>query len=417
MPQEAIGVTDMAAGAGVVEYRTRAWAGFVDDFNRADANPIDGSWDPMPSVVALELKIVGQQVAGDTGGGGSAASRITQRFPADVEMEVTVATLPVNVGERIEGILRGVNAEHATNLGGYRPRVVKAASGYDYIVQHRNPNGGAITALATVNAGLAAGDRLRFRAVGPVVSIWRFTGGSWSQVVSHDTSSDALRFVGPGSAGLILNGAAWRVDDVAVTPLVGAEQYVVPEGLRVRSWRGSAATPRMVPPISAAGFDCATLFNRVGSGVIVALRRLTFQDEMQTATTNMRGVALEKITTNPTGGNLMTPMPFDTAQSHAALVEFRAAAATDGAAVDMAAASGSRAWRLLRDRLADLDASRAGQARIPDSPLIPLVAENDPIYLREGEGVVVTNVDAALSGTASNHNQVVNAMWEEFTLP
>lgn len=189
------------------------------------------------------------------------------------------------------------------------------------------------------------------------------------------------------------------------------EQFLLYQDERVASWEGSASTFR-IRGDGVAGQNIASLFNRTGSGVLVAVRELELVMDYTTNSGTVRFFGTSRITTNPTTGTLMSVMSFDTAQSHQALVEFRGGASADGTASALTATPGVIAWRQGHWH-AQTAVGQFQTADLADSPTIPAVCDDDPVILREGEGLLVHVIDA--SSTSAHY--ILNALWQEFTLP
>lgn len=176
---------------------------------------------------------------------------------------------------------------------------------------------------------------------------------------------------------------------------------------RVASFKAMAGSPRIVG-VGTAGMNLASLFNVTGSGVLVAVKRLSLQNDYTTNTGTVRVLAYSRITTAPTTGTLHTPVAVDSAQTHEPLVEFRSAASADGVASTLTATPGPRGWIQYPERIADLTST--GQLIMDDTPMIPALSENDPLILAEGEGILVANLDTP----SSSQHFIVNVVWEEF---
>ncbi len=174
---------------------------------------------------------------------------------------------------------------------------------------------------------------------------------------------------------------------------------------RIVSFRGIVASPR-IGGVSTANYNFSSIFNVVGSGVLVAVRRLTAQVD-SLSTTFGRIFAAHMVTVAPTGGTLHAPMALDTTLTHNASVEFRSAASDDGVITALASAAGSVAWQ----QVAPKGASSYGQVLSDDNPVFPMLVEFDPVVLREGEGVLVRMA----VGPSSSADHIINCMFEEFT--
>ena len=186
------------------------------------------------------------------------------------------------------------------------------------------------------------------------------------------------------------------------------EQYMLNQRDWLTSWRGCAST-FLVTGDSLTNVPIATLWNGVGSGVIVVLRVCALITDISGALTNPRTQALSRLTTAPTGGTLHTPVAFDTAQTQAALVEFRGAASSDGVNTLITATPGSVAWRQNHNKVP----TQVGQMQFVHAAGAPLLVGTDPVYVREGEGIAVSWVE----GNATQARHSVNMVWDEVSFP
>lgn len=172
------------------------------------------------------------------------------------------------------------------------------------------------------------------------------------------------------------------------------------------SFKGMVASPRIN---GIANEFLAYLFNPVGSGVQVAVRRLSIQNDYTTNTGTIRTLIVSAITSAPTGGTAHTPVPFDTVGSHVSAVEFRSAASADGVATAITGTATAKAWMQYPMRLTDITAT--GQVIIDDASMVPDLVAGDPLFLAEGEGLLVS----ANAAPSSAQHFIVNLMFEEFT--
>lgn len=201
--------------------------------------------------------------------------------------------------------------------------------------------------------------------------------------------------------------AEYRTRERTVGGNTVVEQYLICGNERVASWKGMACTFR-IPGIASA-VVLATLFNKTGSGVLVAVRRISVQQDYTTNSGTSRNIGLFTVTTAPTAGTLHTPTNFDSAQTHNANIEFRGGASADGTASAVTGTMVDRIWGTPHARLAGIDS----QVRMTDMSELPRLCANDPFLLPEGIGVGAQIVSV---GSSSSHT-VVNCVWEEFTLP
>lgn len=175
---------------------------------------------------------------------------------------------------------------------------------------------------------------------------------------------------------------------------------------RVVTFAGMVASPR-VKLTAIANAKVASLFNKVGSGRLVAIRDFRLVMDNFDPSTSIRSLATSRITTAPTDGTLHTPMPFDTAQTHNANVEFRSGASADDVQSALTATAGPHAWREFHLR----HQTKVEQNISPYDPMLPQLIHLDPVVLREGQGVVVQVAETASASTY----MVINVVFEEFT--
>lgn len=185
----------------------------------------------------------------------------------------------------------------------------------------------------------------------------------------------------------------------------GVEQYLIPLADRVPSFKGIVASFR-VPGVAAANTPYFSIFNKTGSGVLVAVRELLVAHEFPAATGTMRTNSITRVTTAPTGGTLHTPTALDTGLSHNANVEVRGAASADGTASAITSTVGATiAWR----NMVNKDPDQTGQMLFLDIRLVPIMDEAS--ILREGEGFRVGQTE---TGNA-NSGFLYRAVIEEYT--
>jgi len=178
---------------------------------------------------------------------------------------------------------------------------------------------------------------------------------------------------------------------------------------RVPTFKGAVGSFRYV---GAATVDdnFLSIFNKTGSGVLVAVRRLTVQgDKVQAVITDALRVKTTRITTAPSTGTLKTPVAWDSTTTHATNVEIRDFSTADDTRGTLTATPGTP---LARQVFGERMHTGAGQKLFSERDLLAEYPyPDDPLILREGEGVLVTIIGAGTSGGY----YLVNAMIEEFT--
>ncbi len=206
-----------------------------------------------------------------------------------------------------------------------------------------------------------------------------------------------------------------RTRERTVGGVVVAEQYTIPISERVASFKGTASSFRTLGN-TASPQNLFSIENGAGSEVLVGLRRLTVQMD---STAALIAVASQfkpsRPTSLPTGGTVLGKAPLiDTALTSSASVVVRGATASDGGvATAISATAGVTGWHQFAMRMHTL----VGQVLMEDQSLIPALCENDPVILRAGEALLVQAVQATPANNKATDHYVVNAAFEEFTLP
>lgn len=217
----------------------------------------------------------------------------------------------------------------------------------------------------------------------------------------------------PSGAGV----ADVRVRERTVGGVTVGEQYVIPISERVASYKGMVTTFR-TPGRTATTQNIFSIANKTGSGVLVAVRRLSIQQDTA-AVANISWPNQFKTTrvagTVPGNGTVLTKTPFDSAESSDANVEARGNSSADGtsSATALSGALGSNGWHQYAMRMH----TAVGQVLLDDEALIPGLCEDDPIILRANEALLVGLVANATAANGTTVSYLVNAVWEEFTLP
>lgn len=202
------------------------YATLLDDFNRADANPLNGSWTNKVLSANGNLKIVGNQLTGSVVGVCSAW--YTGFTPAaDCEAYITFTT-------QVSGDVMGVYAR-LKDLGG------TVADGYflqlapgspDTTTLFRLDNGSATSLTSTTSVNWVNGDKGGIQCLGSEISAWRHDGVSWTQVL---TANDQT-YPAAGPFGVRGNDVSQRMDDffggsiVSPTPNVSVPTRLMGHG-------------------------------------------------------------------------------------------------------------------------------------------------------------------------------------------
>jgi hypothetical protein len=215
--------------------------------------------------------------------------------------------------------------------------------------------------------------------------------------------------------------ADYRTRERSVSGATVAEQYLIMQQERVRSFVGAATT--FYTAVSAT--HVGSIFNAAGSAVVVALLQVDHVKEATGTSASLSIMRLQRLTAAPSGGVALTKSLVgtgaDAAESSSADVTVLSAATADGVGTALTMTAG--------DRLAHLgQPMRRGSSTFEMSPLqlswpagVYSVTDYEPVdgmdplpvaILRAGQGVGLT-VD--VSSSTSHH--AANFLWEEYTLP
>ena len=193
------------------------------------------------------------------------------------------------------------------------------------------------------------------------------------------------------------------------------EPYVIPVSERNTLNTVMVSTYRTLGA-AALTQNLLTIENQVGSGRLCAVRRISVQmDATAVLVAVAPHVIVNRTTAMPSGGTILPEMQFDTAQTNSAQILARGATASNGGAATAITATpaAGQSWSQYTMRIA----TSVGQIVMDDQSVIPLLAENTPIILREGQALVVQVVAAATTSNPATNNWLVNALYEGYTLP
>jgi hypothetical protein len=162
----------------------------LDTFNRANGGA-GANWSLIKPTGFAALNVSGNAAVD------ASASLFTwdywnqATFGPDAEAYVTVASYAA--GDVIRIGARVTNAGTTTHSGYY---VAVSGTGAWSILRI---DAGSNTSLATgPTQPLASGDKVAIRIVGSVITALHFSGGSWQQVMTYNTSGDATRYSAAG---------------------------------------------------------------------------------------------------------------------------------------------------------------------------------------------------------------------------
>lgn len=191
------------------------------------------------------------------------------------------------------------------------------------------------------------------------------------------------------------------------------DQYVVPTSDHIDSFRGRACSFRTLGIAGTAGHKIATIFNAVGSTVIVDVELVAVDVSMTAA----RVVApplirAHKLTTVPTGGTAIPKLASDSLLSSSASVTLLQATASDGGAATAITATPA-AGTIINQEVAPRALTLVGYEQFDRLEWF----DSQPWTLRAGEGILV-NLDYALAtSNPVTDNWNVQFLFSEYTRP
>lgn len=172
-----------------------------------------------------------------------------------------------------------------------------------------------------------------------------------------------------------------------------------------RAYQGLGATFR-IAGLASAAHNLFALYNPAASGILLAPKELKLAIEDTGALATIAPIwAVSRIASAPTGGTSVK-VHNDTNQA-TSLATVLGAASADGTASAITATLGTR----LRSGFKMRQATAVGQIVYPEQSCLPEGVWDDPLVLREGEGILLQMVLAAVT-TAS---YIVNYVFEEYT--
>jgi hypothetical protein len=183
----------------------------LDSFDRADGT-VGSNWTPIRSTGFATMNVSASTAVDSSASALAWNYWSPSTYGADAEAYATVARLGASDTIRV-----GARVTPGTKFSGYYVNVT--TTGVWSIARIDNGSSIPVT-LASVARPLAAGDAIGIRVIGPVVTALQWTGaGGWVQILTYDTSSDAIRYTNAGSVALEFKTSA--LDDF------GGGTYVV----------------------------------------------------------------------------------------------------------------------------------------------------------------------------------------------
>lgn len=218
--------------------------------------------------------------------------------------------------------------------------------------------------------------------------------GASSDVQTIDPTSKAARVTLYNTSGSVLGTDS--------NPIKTGE--VLFNGTFVGDYLGS--TYRSV---GAAGLqNLASFWNPVGSGRVMAMRRIIVQTDHTTLLATTLHAATSTVSVQPTGGTAGLIFKADSTYGNSS-IEMKGLASADGTnGTAITATPVTRVFQQFIQRAHTL----AGWFTTDDLFMIPERSFDVPIILRAGEGILVHTLQNATTGAF----YLVNARWNEYTV-
>ena len=100
----------------------------------------------------------------------------------------------------------GARVTPGSSYSGYFVSITSAAA---WSIIRIDNGGGPVTLASGVTQTLASGDKVGIRISGSVVTALHYTSAGWTQVLSYNTSQDAVRYTSPGSLAIEFRAGAF----------------------------------------------------------------------------------------------------------------------------------------------------------------------------------------------------------------
>ena len=204
--------------------------GILDDFNRADEEPLDaGEWDTTLGAGSGSRKlrvVLNQSANGTTGTGFGGQWRIDELVSAEAEGYCTLASAPNGGSEGVGVIIMGGGASSSANKSGisafYQEFTSGAFPGFDNVrYDIEGFTGPSPVAVCAVT--LADGDKLGIEVRDKLSNLWLDLGSGWNWYGAIYRNT----FASGGKIGLEIQGTDPRVDDFG-----GGDIFSLPQIIR-----------------------------------------------------------------------------------------------------------------------------------------------------------------------------------------
>lgn len=218
--------------------------------------------------------------------------------------------------------------------------------------------------------------------------------------------------------------ADYRVRERSVSGATVCEQYLIPVAERVRSGVFNTSTGRhfINATAQAAGVGFWYLVNPVGSGTLVMVRRVQWQQRFASsslAVATSPRMTLERFTyTGTPSGTLVTPSKAQSSQT--ALGKLY----TTSTGMTITAGDTVHAWLSIVGFSGGTNpgaqSGQTPQGHFREAPLpgrFPGWLDQGLLVLAEGEGLLLRQPDAGTATESVSRVTVTNVSWEEYTVP
>jgi len=170
--------------------------GILDDFNRADENPLaNGNWsNPIRSGNA-GMRLVSLRAAGHTASADSTSYWSAATYGPDSEAWVKIPTLMEDNGGGNVTVFVRITTPGAS-LNCYMAIARRGTGNW----QLYRCVSGSFVSLGTAARSMVAGDGIGLEAIGTAIKVYRFTAGAWNQTPILSVSDGNV--TGSGNVGL-----------------------------------------------------------------------------------------------------------------------------------------------------------------------------------------------------------------------
>jgi hypothetical protein len=190
--------------------------GILDNFNRANADPLDGNWSAALGFNGLAL--TSNQVQSPTTSYED-AYWTAANFGPNMEVYATIATKGGN-GHEVSFYARLINPASSTTADGYN-FWSQVMGGTDIHAFYRLDNNGFTQIGSDISMEIASGDKLGGESIGSTHTYYRHNGTSWSAL---GTWTDGT-YTAVGALAIECENTTWRLDDVGGGTIISFNPY------------------------------------------------------------------------------------------------------------------------------------------------------------------------------------------------